>query len=642
VNEFAKPSQHTLSLVDDWLREHGIVPTDPASYSPSRDWITLNVTVATAESLLRAEYSEYWHAETDSLAVRTPSWSLPAHLHAHIESIQPTTSFLHASLLPPIDFPRNTDTDTDTNLNQAANEFEFAPGTNLPGIDLTNPSPNLTVAQACNASAVTPLCIRVLYGTIAYVPRAADRNTMALVNYSGEFNNRSDIDVFLSLYRPDIAATLPSSNSDSIKITNDEIAGGINFQSPITPAQRAKKSGREGGLDAQILLGIAFPTKLRTYTVGGSPPPPFVPDLSTPTNTNEPFLEWLRYVLSRPDGELPSVVATSYGDTEATVPPAYARRVCEGFAQLGARGVTVVFGAGDWGVGKGVACDASSSSSSSSEDEEEEQGGQGGEEGKDGKKKKKKFHGFLSSFPASCPYGTSVGATRDVNPERVAYNDNNGFVSGGGFSRIFARPGYQSRSFSSRSPHKPNPRSQSTTTDENNDKKQTQNVIDAYLSTLLGSKQNPEKYKGLFNPNGRAYPDVASQGYRRPIVWDGKTYLVDGTSASAPTFAAVVALVNDALIADGQPPMGFLNPWLYSVGGVSDEGAFTDVVHGDTKGCGTVGFRAGVGWDSASGFGTPVSFFLLLFLLLSFFPLFLSFSFLFFSFSFLFFSRFFL
>ena len=105
-------------------------------------------------------------------------------------------------------------------------------------------------------------------------------------------------------------------------------------------------------------------------------------------------------------------------------------------------------------------------------------------------------------------------------------------------------------------------------------------VVDSYLSRL-----GKDKYKGPFDCSGRAYSDVAAQGHCRVMVWNGKKYAVDGTSASAPTFAAVVALVNGALIVDGKPPLGFLNPWSYSTG----LKAFTDVTAGSNNGCNTSG-----------------------------------------------------
>ena len=78
---------------------------------------------------------------------------------------------------------------------------------------------------------------------------------------------------------------------------------------------------------------------------------------------------------------------------------------------------------------------------------------------------------------------------------------------------------------------------------------------------------------------------------------------LDGTSAATPTAAAIFSLVSDALIAEGKPPMGFLNPWLYS-GGYK---VFTDVISGSASGCNTAGFAAQEGWDAVTGFDTPFS-----------------------------------
>lgn len=64
-----------------------------------------------------------------------------------------------------------------------------------------------------------------------------------------------------------------------------------------------------------------------------------------------PYVDWLDHLLSLPTSALPLSISTSYGDDEQTVPRAYAIRACRGFAQLGARGVSVIFSSGDWGVG---------------------------------------------------------------------------------------------------------------------------------------------------------------------------------------------------------------------------------------------------------------------------------------------------
>ena len=63
-------------------------------------------------------------------------------------------------------------------------------------------------------------------------------------------------------------------------------------------------------------------------------------------------------------------------------------------------------------------------------------------------------------------------------------------------------------------------------------------------------------------------------------VFANQTYGAGGTSASAPTFAAVIALVNDALLAAGKPALGFLNPWIYSCA----HKALTDITQGSSFG----------------------------------------------------------
>lgn len=53
---------------------------------------------------------------------------------------------------------------------------------------------------------------------------------------------------------------------------------------------------------------------------------------------------------------------------------------------------------------------------------------------------------------------------------------------------------------------------------------------------------------------------------RFQVIVGGEVESVGGTSASSPTFAAIVTLLNDARIASGKSPLGFLNPLLYSKG----------------------------------------------------------------------------
>lgn len=231
----------------------------------------------------------------------------------------------------------------------------------------------------CNISFTTPTCLRTLYGTLDYTPKVPGKNKLGICNYLNDTNNRADASLFLKTFRPEAAAA-----AYEFEIVN--IANATNHQGPLTPAEILLFLNREGDLDAELALSIAWPTPLTAFSTGGSPP--FNPDLNTPTDTNEPYLTWLTYALAQHD--LPQVISTSYGDDEQSVPYSYAKRACSGFAQLGARGISVLFSSGDSGVGANGTCFSNTDPS-------------------------KKM--FIPAFPASCPWVTTVGGTQGFNPE---------------------------------------------------------------------------------------------------------------------------------------------------------------------------------------------------------------------------------
>lgn len=182
---------------------------------------------------------------------------------------------------------------------------------------------------------------------------------------------------------------------------------------------------------------------------------------------------------------------------------------------------------------------------------------------------------FPPQFPAACPYVTSVGATSGTSPEKGV------FFSSGGFSDLWPRPKYQDR------------------------------AVTLFLDGI------GNQWAGLFNDKGRAFPDVAAQGQNFAIYEKGSPSKVDGTSAAAPVFAGVIALLNDARIRAGKPTLGFLNPWLYSSG----QSGLNDITEGQSTGCDGQGRFSGPsnggptvrgaswnstkGWDPVTGLGTP-------------------------------------
>jgi subtilase family serine protease len=82
---------------------------------------------------------------------------------------------------------------------------------------------------------------------------------------------------------------------------------------------------------------------------------------------------------------------------------------------------------------------------------------------------------------------------------------------------------------------------------------------------------------------------------------------VGGTSAAAPLWAAFTALVNEQAKAQGKPPVGFLNPALYSTGqSLNYTSCFHDITNGNTfSSASPNAYSATNGYDLCTGWGTP-------------------------------------
>lgn len=373
VAELVKPEAETSRLVDSWLSEHGI-SSDTVQYSPAGDWLTLSVPVHKANRLLGCHYSVYEHRDDKVKIVRTPEWSLPEHLHDHVDLIEPTNSFIR---------PLKREARSTAKFQHLVPD-EHADFTKILAVQAAAPN-ETSVAALCKTKLVTPNCLRALYGTINYTQRATGQNRMAIANYLGELNLKTDLDLYLKKFRPDV----PTTASDFKIVSYDN---GTTQQTPLTEAQQEASTGVEGNLDVQTMIGIAYPITLTSYSTGGQQPG-FKPDNFTKTNSNEPYLAWVTNILALSDSAIPYVVSTSYADDEQTVSKEYAEKVCQAFATLGTRGVSLLFGSGDEGVGGNGDCFANSPPYKRT---------------------------FLPEFPSSCPWITAVGATYQFNPEIAA------------------------------------------------------------------------------------------------------------------------------------------------------------------------------------------------------------------------------
>ena len=104
IHDIISPSADTITLVHAWLLDHNI---HDAAFSPSKDWVSVVIPIGKAEKLLQTSYKEFKHDEDGSTLSRAPEWSLPLHLHDHIDVVQPTTSFFRAARDP--NLPRQQD-----------------------------------------------------------------------------------------------------------------------------------------------------------------------------------------------------------------------------------------------------------------------------------------------------------------------------------------------------------------------------------------------------------------------------------------------------------------------------------------------------------------------------------------------------
>lgn len=428
------------------------------------------MTIGTANSLLAANYSIYHDEETNASVALTSSYTIPPAMQDHLVFVYPTTQFF-----PPL-------------LRPFAHMVE--PGKRAKVIREAT-----SVPSSC-AEKTTPECLQAIYN-IPAAPATAAGNSLAVSGFLNEVADSSDLRTFLATFRPD---------APDGTFTVETIDGGLDHGSGTS----------EASLDTQYTVGLATGVPTTFVSVGNQ----------TQDGVNG-FLDLVNFLLDQESP--PLVLTTSFGTDEPFFDssPEIAQTLCNAYAQLGARGTSVLFSSGDGGVAGNRFSDTCDT--------------------------------FVPTFPSGCPYVTSVGSTQGINPETAAP------FSAGGFSNIFPRPDYQKA------------------------------AVENYLSTLGSTNAN------LFNATGRAYPDVSTQGANFQVNVAGKILSGNGTSASSPTFASIVALLNDKRLSAGLSPLGFLNPLLYS----DASSAFNDITSGSNPGCGTNGFPATTGWDPVTGLGTP-------------------------------------
>lgn len=291
IETLTKPTAETQESVKAWLASHGIAAEAPVN----NGFIQVKVTAAQANKLLAADYGVYHNAAEGRSSLRTTSYSVPASVHEHITTIQPTTMFASLGLSPEM---QRLEADT-----------------------------SKVAKRAGCTSSVTPACLKDSYN-IHYTPSSAS-SLFGITGFLGQVASQSDLSTFLKSYGDGIPA---GKGNFSVELIN----GGSNSGS----------AGVEADLDIEYTVGLTYPLKNVFLATGGQPP--YDPSPDDPDNGNEPYLDLLNWLAAQ--DKIPQTITSSYADNELTVPPDYAKTVCDGFMKLGARGTTFIAGSGDGGV----------------------------------------------------------------------------------------------------------------------------------------------------------------------------------------------------------------------------------------------------------------------------------------------------
>ena len=562
IAKFA-PSEDAVDTTRDWLVASGI-SEHRISHSDNYGWLAFDATTKEVENLLKTEYYEYEHATEGHSAVACDEYKLPNYVRRHVDFVSPGIKLAPSGKIS----KRNVKRAVGHNLLSKAQTAGNAP---------TPLDANSTDPLANCDKIITPDCIRALY----QVPQAnlSDASNSMGIFESGTTYAQEDLNLFYTKYAPNIPnGTHPTHNL---------------IDGATAPSTVGEASG-EAELDFQLAYSLIYPQNTTLFQADDAQT---LEDFEYTDGIFNTFLDaidgtYCNYTAFNITGNSPgidptypdpkkggykgqlqcgvfkptNVISISYGTQEHDLPAAYQQRQCNEFLKLGLQGVTVVFASGDEGVEGRLSDDTN-----------------GTAHGCLGPKKTV----FNPSYPATCPYITTVGATMVFpnktvsDPESAAYDGdlskwNQLFTSGGGFSNIYPTPDYQ----------------QAAVSDyfgSNNPGYKSYGINDT-----LGANG------GIYNNQGRGYPDVAAVGDNIATFVSGQFFNSGGTSASAPIFASIINLINEERIAAGKGPVGFINPTLYA-----NPNAMNDITNGTNPGCGTDGFKAVKGWDPVTGLGTP-------------------------------------
>src|SRR5882762_9714308 len=120
------------------------------------------------------KYNIYRHSKTLEYIVRTLEYSLPRSLRGHVDVVTPTTYFGTMRSMKATSFLQPT-------IKSIESDIE---GVGAPSCDI----------------AITPSCLRMLYKTAFYKPKATKKNLLGIAGYLEQYANYADLQVCVSFF----------------------------------------------------------------------------------------------------------------------------------------------------------------------------------------------------------------------------------------------------------------------------------------------------------------------------------------------------------------------------------------------------------------------------------------------------------
>lgn len=288
------PAHGSVRAVEFWLQQHGL----SKEASLSGGIIEVDTTIHHAEQLLNTTYFVYSDGAQD--VTRTELYHIPQEAASYVDFVTPTISF-----------PRPAVERFEPELQRSITNRARSPAQKR---DTCGPD-----------GFTTPTCVRRAYG-INYTARP-DQTLPAFAVYAteGASFDPDDLQTYLERYNKPAAAA---------QATYQVIGTG-------DPANKGGIGSRfETALDTQAFLGVAWPAKGVLYNYGGV----FGPNAG---HTYDHFVSFLNMLIT--NETVPHVVSFSESMPENRMDPAYAKRLCNMMAQVGTRGVTLLFSSGNNG-----------------------------------------------------------------------------------------------------------------------------------------------------------------------------------------------------------------------------------------------------------------------------------------------------